>query len=114
MSKEVLFSLNRKDFEFDYFNGTGNGGQYRNKHANCCRCKHTESGAVGVCQEFRSLEQNKQMAFKRCAETKKFKQWVKVKSAQITGDESSIDDLVDKEMEAVKVEVKENGKWVKE
>lgn len=114
MSKKVLFSLTRKDFEFDFFNGTGNGGQYRNKHANCCRCKHPASGAVGQSQEFRSLEQNKQMAFRRCAESEVFKKWVKLKASEIDSDKASIDEIVDKEIKQAKVEIREKGKWVNE
>jgi protein subunit release factor A len=47
MKKELLFSVTKKDFNVDYFSGKGAGGQYRNKHQNCVRLKHIESGAYG-------------------------------------------------------------------
>ncbi len=34
----------KKDFRVEWFSGTGGGGQYRNKHQNCCRITHIETG----------------------------------------------------------------------
>jgi len=110
-TKEKLFSVTKKNLTLEYFNGTGKGGQHRNKHANCCRCKHPPSKAVGVCQEHRSKEQNTKEAFRRMADSVLFRKWIKIEVARTTGMLDEINEIVDKEIERVKVEVKEEGKW---
>ena len=55
----------KKDFRIDWFSGSGAGGQHRNKHMNCCRITHIESGLVGSSQEYKSQQQNKKAAFGR-------------------------------------------------
>jgi len=71
-NKKPIISLNEKDFKFDYFSGTGAGGQHRNKHKNCVRIVHSESGAVSICQDYKSKEQNKKKAFERLVKNSKF------------------------------------------
>lgn len=36
--------MKRSDIEVQWYSGSGKGGQHRNKHQNCCRLIHTESG----------------------------------------------------------------------
>lgn len=57
----------KKDFEVTWFSGTGAGGQYRNKHQNCCRITHIETGLRASSQEFRERLANQAAAFKRLA-----------------------------------------------
>jgi protein subunit release factor A len=61
----LLFHADRKDFRVDFYSGTGAGGQYRNKHQNCVRMTHTETGIVTTGQEQRSRAQNLRDAFKK-------------------------------------------------
>ena len=61
MNKELHFT--KKDFKIDWFNGSGNGGQGRNKLANCCRITHIESGLSAVGQRHKSRVQNQKEAF---------------------------------------------------
>lgn len=61
--KEKLLSLTKKDFRIDWFSGTGGGGQYRNKHQNCCRITHLESGLVATGQSNRERPANQKEAF---------------------------------------------------
>ena len=64
-SREIVFSARRKDFRVDWFSGSGAGGQHRNKHQNCCRITHLESGLVGQSQEHRERPANQKAAFRR-------------------------------------------------
>jgi len=116
MKKTKLFSITRKDCRWDYYKGSGAGGQKRNKTENCCRCTHIASGAVGKSEEGRSKEQNKIKAFKRMSETKEFKEWIRIEVARVTGAEEELKKKIEKELENnIKIEVKnEEGKWEKE
>lgn len=111
--KSLLFSITKDDLVIEYFSGTGCGGQHRNKHQNCARVKHPPSGAVGMCQEQRSKDQNTKIAFRRMTESKKFKDWLRIEIARRTGELAEIERKVEKEMDKIKIEVKdENGRWV--
>ena len=55
--------LTKKDFRLEWFSGTGAGGQHRNKHQNCCRITHVESGLSRVGTASRSRVENKTDAF---------------------------------------------------
>ena len=56
--------LTSKDFKIDWFSGSGAGGQHRNKHQNCCRITHIETGLTSVGQSSRSRVTNQEAAFK--------------------------------------------------
>jgi len=45
-NRELLFSITKDDFIIEWYFGSGSGGQHRNKHQNCCRLKHVESGVI--------------------------------------------------------------------
>lgn len=96
--KELLFSLTKKDFEVSYFSGSGAGGQHRNRHQNCVRIRHPESGVMVVSQEEKSRERNKKKSFSRLVEHKKFKDWLRVKTAEAMMDKVKIEDKVDRMM----------------
>lgn len=57
----------KKDFKVEWYSGSGAGGQHRNKHQNCCRITHLESGFQENGTNSRSREQNKQEAFHKLA-----------------------------------------------
>lgn len=57
----------KKDFKIEWFSGTGSGGQHRNRHQNCVRITHIETGMKEQSTEFKSRERNKQTAFERLA-----------------------------------------------
>ena len=57
-------TVRRKDFDITWFSGTGGGGQYRNKHANCCRMVHKPTGTRTTGQSNRDRPSNEKEAFK--------------------------------------------------
>jgi hypothetical protein len=74
------------------------------KNATASRCTHEPSGGVGISRDERSQLQNKQLAFKRCAESEKFKKWYKVEISRILGNptpeylaEKAVNDMMTKE-----------------
>jgi protein subunit release factor A len=57
--------LRKKDFRVDWFSGTGGGGQYRNKHRNCCRITHLETGLRAQETRHRERPTNQDSAFRK-------------------------------------------------
>lgn len=96
--KELIISITKKDFRWDYYRGSGKGGQHRNKTDSACRCTHINSGAVGQSEDQRSQHQNRRVAFTRCVNTDVFKQWLKIQTSKDLTNRISIEHEVDKEL----------------
>ena len=110
--KELLFSVTKNDLEVDWFSGTGCGGQYRNKHQNCCRIRHKDSGAIATGQSQRDRVSNLKEAMENLVKSPKFKAWVKIRVGEVTGEKADIEAKVDRAMRHLKFEVKdEAGNW---
>lgn len=60
-----MFSLNKKDLEYDWFSGTGAGGQHRNKHMNCLRLRHLPTGIRVTAQNSRDRISNERDAMEK-------------------------------------------------
>ena len=58
----------KKDFRIEWFSGKGAGGQHRNKHQNCVRVIHIESGLSCTGQSYRERKRNFEEAFRSLAE----------------------------------------------
>ena len=99
--KKLLFSITKKDFTITWFSGTGAGGQYRNKHQNCCRIKHKDSGVIGTGQSNRTQIANQKEAFKSLTNNSQFKLWLNRKIFEIDLDQEELNRKVD---EAIKEE----------
>lgn len=113
-NKELLFSITANDCEWSYTRGTGKGGQKKNKTSSAVHCMHRPSGAHGYSESSRSQRDNKEDAFRKMAETKEFKDWMRLEIARRTGQLLEIEDAVNREMKRVTVEVKdEEGRWTK-
>ena len=112
-NKELLFSVTVKDCSFDFYVGSGKGGQKRNRTSNCCRCTHVASGAVGKAEEGRSQRKNKELAFNRMANSVIFKKWHKMETARRMGTLADIESTVERSMrpENLKIECSDEGKW---
>ena len=59
--------LTKKDFKLEWYSGSGAGGQHRNKHENCCRITHLESGLTVNGTETKSRVTNQRTAFNKLA-----------------------------------------------
>lgn len=59
--------LSKKDFRIEWFSGTGAGGQHRNKHQNCCRIIHIDTGLRAQGTNHRERTTNQKNAFTRLA-----------------------------------------------
>jgi protein subunit release factor B len=99
MSRELIFSVTESDCRFDYYRGSGKGGQKRNKTSNAVRCTHPPSGAVGQAEDTRSQYQNKRIAFQRMAGSDAFKQWHRIEVARKTGREREAREAADRAMQ---------------
>ena len=104
-----LLTLTKKDFVVTFFSGKGAGGQHRNKHKNCVRIHHEESGVTGIGTEQKSRTQNQKTAFKRLTASPKFKSWLRIKSIH----EEELQEKVKEAMkpENLKIEVFDGNKW---
>lgn len=96
-NKKLLFSVTAKDCDWQEMTAGGPGGQHQNRKKTAIRCLHRASGAVGFSREHKSQLRNKQEAFKRMAETKEFKNWVRVQASKAMGQrdlEEVVDDMM--------------------
>lgn len=59
--------LTKKDFRIDWYSGSGAGGQHRNKHQNCCRITHVETGIMSVGTGSKERNINQKEAFNKLA-----------------------------------------------
>lgn len=111
-----LFTLTRDDFQIDYFSGTGAGGQHRNKHQNCVRLKHNDSGVSVTGQSHRERKSNIKEALTNLKNHPQFRLWINRRVYEIdTG--KSITEIVDEQMNPknIKVEMKdEQGVWIED
>lgn len=110
MAKKVVFSVTLKDCDVQTKRGSGKGGQNRNKRDTAVRIVHRASGAVGESEEERSQLQNKRAAFRRMAETSKFKAWLRCARGEATLAEIEVSEQM--RPRNLKMEVKVGGKWV--
>ena len=118
--KELLFSVTKKDFDITYFSGSGAGGQHRNRHKNCVRLRHKETGIITVGQEERSLEANKKKAFENMINNEQFKFWLRTKANEAIlkkDKEKPLEEIIQEMLNPthLKIEIKdENGQWKEE
>ncbi len=107
MSRQLLFSITKKDFIIKFFSGTGAGGQHRNKHQNCVRMIHKLSGVTATGQSNRSRSANIKEAFRGITSNPEFKLWHKREITTRLHEGLSIEEKVNRMMasENLKIEV---------
>ena len=110
MTKERVLSVTLKDCDVETKRGHGAGGQNRNKRDTAVKIVHRASGAIGESQEERSQLQNKRAAFRRMAETPKFKAWLRRQMGEVTLAEIDVSESM--RPRNLKMEVLRDGEWV--
>jgi hypothetical protein len=105
--KEKILTLTEKDFRFDFYRGTGAGGQKVNKTASACRCTHVPSGAVGQSQDERVQHVNKKLAFRRCVGSKKFQTWIRLEASAVLMGFVGLEEKIDKSMAERNIKVEQ-------
>lgn len=70
------FCYTKKDFIFEWFSGTGPGGQNRNKTQNCVRITHKQSGLSAQSTKHRDRQANQKDAFRQLSE--KVATWIQI------------------------------------
>lgn len=115
MSRQLLFSITKKDLKINYFSGTGKGGQHRNKHQNCVRINHTDSGVIVTGQSNKERSANMREALNNLVKHPHFKVWHTRKVNELLSGKK-LEVRVNEMMlpENIKIEVKENNKWVEQ
>ena len=73
-------------FRYEWFSGTGPGGQHRNKTENCCRCIHEPTGIKATATSARSRKSNMESALKVC-KARVVAHFHKDKERNLAGDE---------------------------
>ncbi|KAJ2805638.1 hypothetical protein H4R20_002009 [Coemansia guatemalensis] len=79
--------LQEADIEERHVRGWGNGGQKLNKTSSCVQLLHKPTNTTVVCQDTRSLQQNRKIAYKRLKEKL---------DLQINGSQSKIGKKIEK------------------
>lgn len=82
---KLLFSVTNKDFDMQTFSVGGHGGSGKDTSNSGVRLIHRESGAVGEGREHRSNSKNRESAFLKLVNSKKFKDWHRIECARRMG-----------------------------
>jgi protein subunit release factor B len=98
VSRTPILSVTKKDLVLQFFRAGGKGGQHQNKTSSGVRIVHRDSGAVGESRQERSQAQNKKIAFKRLADSVKFKLWLNRRVFEIEKLSKTIDEQVAADM----------------
>jgi protein subunit release factor A len=100
--KEKVLSVTAHDCKWETFRAGGSGGQNQNSRSTGVRCTHPPSGAVGEARDSRKQIDNKRAAFRRMADSKEFRKWIRVTALHLR----PVEEIVDEQMrpENLKIE----------
>jgi len=83
------YRVTKKNFQVSWFSGTGAGGQHRNKHMNCCRLRHIDTGVVKTGQSNRNRAANQAEALNAIAKDPRFLAHVSLKLSEMERGETT-------------------------
>ena len=108
------FKITKKDLDISFFSGHGAGGQHRNRHMNCVRMKHRDTGVMVTGQSYREKSKNIEEALRNLAKHPKIRSYCYLKLREIERGKS-LDQLVEESMDIknLLIEGKDDSeKWV--
>ena len=110
--KQLLFSVTKKDLDIQFFSGSGAGGQHRNKHQNCVRIYHKDSGARSTGQSHKERKANLREAFKNLTKHGKFRMWQNMKIQEVQKGKT-LEKEIDESLciDNLKVEYNRESRW---
>lgn len=113
-TRRKVFTVTRDDCKWEYFRAGGSGGQNQNKRDSACRVIHPPSGAIGESREERKQWQNRKNAFKRMANSPKFREWAIKAASEDLALATTVEAVVEDSMREsnLLVEVWSDGKWI--
>lgn len=86
MAREKMLTITAADCTRQTFRAGGPGGQNQNKRDTGVRFIHPPSGARGESRELRTQPENQRAAWRRMGEDERFRGWVRMQHARITGE----------------------------
>lgn len=109
--RHPFLTVTLKDCDVQTFAAGGPGGQHQNTANTGVRVTHRASGAVGVARDSRYQLQNKKAAFRRMAESPRFRVWL---NRQLWFHGILPEQRVAQDMAPgnLRIEGRHNGKWV--
>lgn len=100
---EPKFVVTAKDLEVTWFRGKGKGGQHRNKHANCCRIRHPETGVIVTGQDHKERPRNRKDALKKLVAHPKFR-WFCEQGLRAAEGRQTVEEAVEEAMKPENLE----------
>jgi protein subunit release factor B len=109
VTRTRVLSITIHDCDVQTFKSGGPGGQNQNKRETGVRVIHRPSGAIGESREQRSQLQNKTTAFRRMAETPKFRLWINRELwTGVKAEDRVREDMAERNL---RVELRREGLW---
>lgn len=108
-----VLSVTRDDCVWTYSTHGGKGGQHANKNETAVKVVHPPSGAVGQARDSKSQWQNRQLAFRRMAESPEMQRWLRKQAGADAAREAEVKRVVTEQMrpQNIKVEVGDGINW---
>lgn len=110
-NRKPFLSVTLNDCDIQTFAAGGPGGQHQNTANTGVRIIHRDSGARGEARDSRSQHENKKAAFRRMADSPKFRLWVnrQLWFHGMLPEQRAAEDMAPCNL---RVEGKKNGRWV--